>query len=201
MTKISRTLRLCLGIASIVLLIVFTEIILSQIGGVEFRARAQNPAARPSKYATEYNWSISPAADLGQPGDKVVNLPSCPLGVTGNEPEYWIFISGSGTSEPAKVNGGTCAGDGRPGSLRFTTANAHSGIRDFQRVGRIAGGVDRSAVCSHQSHRQSAIRNGGCAAGRIESLCASLDSRFQHHGGFLRFHRRMLDERHLHFRW
>ena len=126
MTKISRTLRLCLGIASIVLLIVFTEIILSQIGGVEFRARAQNPAARPSKYATEYNWSISPAADLGQPGDRVVNLPSCPPGVTGNEPEYWIFISGSGTSEPAKVNGGTCAGDGRPGSLRFTTANAHS---------------------------------------------------------------------------
>jgi hypothetical protein len=84
MTKISRTLRLCLGIA----LIILTQIILSQIGGVEFRARAQNPAAKPSKYATEYNWSISPTADLGQPGDKVINLPSCPPGVTGKEPDY-----------------------------------------------------------------------------------------------------------------
>ena len=122
MTKISWTLRLCLGIA----LIILTQIILSQIGGVEFRARAQNPAVRPSKYATEYNWSISPAADLGQPGDKVINLPSCPPGVTGKEPEYWIYLSGSGTPEAAKVTGGTCAGDGHPGSLRFTTANAHA---------------------------------------------------------------------------
>lgn len=120
MTKIS--LRLCLGIA----LIILTQIILSQIGGIEFRARAQNPAAKPSKYATEYDWSISPAADLGQPGDKVINLPSCPAGVTGKEPEYWIYLGGPGAPEAAKVTGGTCAGDGRPGSLRFTTANAHA---------------------------------------------------------------------------
>jgi len=122
MTKLSRTLRLSLGIV----LIILTQIILSQIGGVEFRARAQNPAAKPSKYATDYNWSISPAADLGQPGDKVINLPSCPPGVTGKEPEYWIYISGAGTPEAAKVTGGTCAGDGRPGSLRFTSTNAHA---------------------------------------------------------------------------
>src|SRR4029077_3971729 len=126
MTKISGTLRLCLGITSIVLLIVFTQIILSQIGGVESHAGAQNPPAKPSRYATEYNWSISPGGDLGQPGDKLVNLPSCPPGVTGKEPEYWVLLSGSGISEPAKVTGGTCAGDGRAGSLRFTTANAHT---------------------------------------------------------------------------
>jgi hypothetical protein len=94
MTKISRTLKLCLGITSIVLLIVFTQIILSQIGGVESHAGAQNPPAKPSRYATEYNWSMSPGGDLGQPGDKLVNLPSCPPGVTGKEPEYWVLSAG-----------------------------------------------------------------------------------------------------------
>ena len=86
---------------------------------------AQNPTGRTIKHATEYTWSIIPTEDLRQPGSKRINLLSCPAGVKANEPEYWIFIMGSGTSEAVRVAGGTCAGDGRPGSLEFRTVNAH----------------------------------------------------------------------------
>lgn len=78
-------------------------------------AVAQNSIGRPVKFATEYDWSMSPAEEMGQPGSKTVNLPACPPGVKGNEPEYWILIHGS---EPARVTGRTCAGDGRPGTLQ-----------------------------------------------------------------------------------
>ena len=89
--------------------------------GLQFMAAAQNQAARPIKYATEYDWSMSPAAELGQAGAGTVSLSSCPPGVKGNEPEYWVLINGS---EPAKVTGGTCAGDGRPGTLQFASKRA-----------------------------------------------------------------------------
>jgi hypothetical protein len=104
-------------------------------------AAAQGQAAKAPRYATEYNWSISPSEDLSQPGQRTVRLSSCPPDVTGHEPEYWVLISrpgiggsetggsqsnASGGSEPVKVTGGNCAGDGHPGTLQFTTARAHS---------------------------------------------------------------------------
>ena len=85
---------------------------------------AQTIAGHPQKYSTAYDWSVTPAEELGQPGAKTVNLAVCPPGVKGNEPEYWILINGS---EPAKVTGGTCAGDGHPGTLQFMSHGAHAG--------------------------------------------------------------------------
>lgn len=94
----------------------------ASMAGFQFFATAQNVAGRPLKYATEYDWSMTLAEALGQPGSKTVNLAACPAGVKGNEPEYWILINGS---EPAKVTGGTCAGDGHPGTLQFVSKHAH----------------------------------------------------------------------------
>jgi hypothetical protein len=88
-----------------------------------FQSFAQNPLARPTKYATEYDWSMRPAEELGQPGSKMVSLAACPPGVKGNEPEYWILINGS---EAARITGGTCAGDGRPGTLSFVSQKEHA---------------------------------------------------------------------------
>ena len=85
-------------------------------------AAAQSQTARPVKYATEYDWSMSPAEEQGQAGAWTVRLPSCPAGVKGNEPEYWVLINGS---EAARVTGGTCAGDGRPGTLQLLGKHAH----------------------------------------------------------------------------
>ncbi len=77
------------------------------------------------KYATDFNWSQGNNADLSNPGTKTLTLTTCPGGVSGTEPQFYIYISGTGTSEAAKVTGGTCAGDGQGGTLQFTTVNAH----------------------------------------------------------------------------
>jgi hypothetical protein len=107
MSRSFRTLAFCVVSASMVVL----------------RSSAQTPAGQPAKIATEYDWSMRPTEDLGQPGSKTVSLAACPPGVKGNEPEYWVLINGS---EPAKVTGGTCAGDGRPGTLQFVSHGTHA---------------------------------------------------------------------------
>jgi len=45
--------------------------------------------------------------------------------VIANEPAYYVYISGTGTPEAVLVTGGTCKGDGRPGTLEFKTAHSH----------------------------------------------------------------------------
>jgi len=102
----------------------------------------ENPVGRPVKYATEYDWSTIPAEALGQPGAKTVNLEACPVGVKGNEPEYWVLINGS---EPAKVTGGTCAGDGRPGTLQFMSHGAHAG---GETLSSASGGLQEALIAA-----------------------------------------------------
>jgi hypothetical protein len=77
------------------------------------------------KYATDFNWSQLPATDLSTPGVKTVNLTACAAGVTGTEPWYYVYISGTGTAEASLVTGGTCTGNGQAGTVQFTTLNAH----------------------------------------------------------------------------
>jgi hypothetical protein len=78
------------------------------------------------KYATDFSWSQSPSTNLGTAGVQTVNLAACPVGVTGTEPWYYVYISGTGTAEAVLVTGGSCAGNGQAGTLQFTTLNAHS---------------------------------------------------------------------------
>jgi len=86
----------------------------------------QTPGMQVVKWATDYNWSQTNGASLTTPGAQTLTLSSCPSGVTGSEPYYYIYISGTGTAEAVKVTGGTCAGNGNSGTLQFTTANAHA---------------------------------------------------------------------------
>lgn len=106
---------------------------------------AQNPAVQPAKLATEYDWSMIPAEVLGQPGSKTVALAACPPGVKGNEPEYWILINGA---EPAKVTGGTCAGDGRPGTLQFMSHGAHA---RGEMLSSASGGLQEALIAARFS--------------------------------------------------
>ncbi len=106
------------------------------------QSSAQTPIGPPVKYATEYDWSVHPAEGLGQPGVKTVNLVACPPGVKGNEPEYWILINGS---EPAKVTGGTCAGDGRPGTLQFVSHGAHAA---GETISSASGGLQEALIAA-----------------------------------------------------
>ncbi len=77
------------------------------------------------KYATDFAWTQSPSTDLSIPGAKTVSFASCGAGVAAAEPYYYVYISGTGTPEAVGVTGGTCAGNGQPGTLQFTTANSH----------------------------------------------------------------------------
>ncbi len=58
-------------------------------------------------------------------GPQIIHLDRCPPGVLGASPQYWVYIAGTGTPEPALVTGGTCAGDGHPGTLQFSTGHTH----------------------------------------------------------------------------
>jgi len=83
-------------------------------------------AANVVRFATDLNWRQSPSASLNSPGRNSVTLDPCPPGVIAAEPWYYVYIAGTGTPEAVRVTGGTCRGDGRPGTLEFTTVNPHS---------------------------------------------------------------------------
>src|SRR5882672_6957048 len=87
-------------------------------------AAAQERAA-VIKYVNDHAWSTSSTTDLTAPGRMTVTLLACPPGVKGEEAEYWIYISGTGTPEAVKITGGSCNGDGKAGSLQFTTTHPH----------------------------------------------------------------------------
>jgi hypothetical protein len=77
------------------------------------------------RYTRDFVWSESPSEDLSAPGKKNVTLSRCPAGVKADEPEYWIYIAGTGTPEAVKVAGGTCKADERSGTLQFVTVHSH----------------------------------------------------------------------------
>ena len=71
------------------------------------------------KYSPDFNWSQSPSTGLATPGAKTVNLSSCVAGVVASEPQYYVYIAGTGTPEAVLVTGGTCNGDGQPGRVKL----------------------------------------------------------------------------------
>ncbi len=78
-----------------------------------------------TKYSSDFNWSQSPSTSLATAGAKTVNLAACVAGVQAAEPQYFVYIAGTGTAEAVLVTGGSCNGDGSAGTLQFTTVNAH----------------------------------------------------------------------------
>jgi hypothetical protein len=83
--------------------------------------------AKATKYASDFRWENSLSEDLSLPGLKLVHLSRCAPGVRGTNRYYWVYLSGAGSSEVVLVTGGTCAGDGKSGTLTFTTVHAHPG--------------------------------------------------------------------------
>src|SRR5581483_2089964 len=55
------------------------------------------------KYATDFAFTQTPLANLSVAGAQTVTLTACPLGVTGSEPQYYVYISGTGTAEAVLV--------------------------------------------------------------------------------------------------
>src|SRR5207248_4254590 len=103
------------------------------------------PGMLAIKYATDFSWTQNPTADLSVAGAKTVTLTACPPGVSGAEPQYYVYVSGTGTAEAALVTGGTCTGNGLPGTLQFTTANAHAA---GYAVSSASGGLQEAVIAA-----------------------------------------------------
>ncbi len=97
------------------------------------------------KYATDFNWSQNPAADLSSAGAKTVTVAPCSSGVSGSEPQFYVYISGTGAAEAVLVTGGTCAGNGQGGTLQFTTANPHPA---GYTLGSASGGLQEALIAA-----------------------------------------------------
>lgn len=109
-------------------------------------ALEQGPlASNIVRSAFELNWRQSPSSPLSSPGKNSVALVSCPPGVQANEPWYYVYISGTGTPEAVQVTGGTCKGDGRPGTLEFTTTASHP---PGYVIGSASSGVQEASVAA-----------------------------------------------------
>ena len=132
--------------ASVGVVVLALVICLSLHHGPYASAAASGPlAASAVRSATDFNWRQSPDSALHATGRNSVTLNPCPPGVIAAEPWYYVYISGTGTAEAVRVTGGTCKGDGHPGTLEFTTTNSHpSGYA----VGSASSGIQEASIAA-----------------------------------------------------
>lgn len=124
----------------------------AKMGSVAAAAALEDPGgngAKAIKYASDFKWVAAPAGDLSIPGQKIVQLSACPAGVAGSEKYYYVFVAGTGTPEAVRVTGGSCAGDGNPGTLMFTTANAHSAGYS---ISSATSGIQEASIAARVSY-------------------------------------------------
>ena len=108
------------------LLIVFATALGMEAGVTSSSAVGTTGDLQEIRPESDHAWVQVSPADLQVPGPQTIRLTRCEPGVTGSEPEYYIYISGTDSSEAARVTGGTCKGDGAPGTLQFITARSHA---------------------------------------------------------------------------
>ncbi|HEV2397076.1 MAG TPA: hypothetical protein VGS27_09050 [Candidatus Sulfotelmatobacter sp.] len=102
-------------------------------------------ASNVVRSAAESNWQQSPSSALNSAGKNSVSLNSCPPGVSASEPWYYVYISGTGGSEAVEVTGGTCKGDGRPGTLEFVSKHSHP---PGYEIGSASAGVQEASIAA-----------------------------------------------------
>ncbi len=82
--------------------------------------------ALPVIYSTAYQWQQNEGGSI-RPGPNTITMQKCPAGVVAGEGAFFVYITGTAAPEAVEVTGGTCHGDGKPGTLEFTAVNAHPG--------------------------------------------------------------------------
>jgi hypothetical protein len=150
LVKVLRSMRshvqAWMGMASVGVIALALVIAISLHHGPYASAAASGPLATSAvRSAADFNWKQSPSGSLNAAGKTSVTLNPCPLGVIATEPWYYVYISGTGTAEAVRVTGGTCKGDGHPGTLEFTTTNSHpSGYA----VGSASSGIQEASIAA-----------------------------------------------------
>ena len=111
-----------------------------------------------TKFALDFQFSATSTTDLSTAGAKTVSLTACPPGVRGNDADYWVYVSGTGTAEAVKVTGGTCVGDGNSGTLQFTTVNSHA---TGYTITSASAGIAEASIASRYRPNGTAPLTGG----------------------------------------
>ena len=94
--------------------------------------------------SADFIWRQSSRSAIS-PGKNSLDLNPCPPGVLASEPAYYVNISGAGDHEAVRVTGGTCKGDGKPGTIEFVAAKSH-GAGDS--VGSASGGIQEASIAA-----------------------------------------------------
>ncbi|PYX28951.1 MAG: hypothetical protein DMG80_15540 [Acidobacteria bacterium] len=115
-------------------------------------------AYQSTKFAVDFQFSAAPTADLLNPGTKTITLNPCPAGVRGDDTDYWVYVSGTGTAEAVKVTGGTCVGDGNSGTLQFTTVNGHA---TGYTITSASAGIAEASIASRYRPKGTGSLTGG----------------------------------------
>ena len=131
---------------------------IAQPAGTEF---SSNNFANIRYVTANWNWTQTPADNLGTAGSHTIHLSPCPLGLdTSNNTHapYAVYVSGTGTPEAATVTGGSCPAGTASGTITVTTAYGHA---SGYTVGSASTGI------------QEAINDNSGPHGVIELLPAS----------------------------
>ena len=115
-------------------------------------------AYQVTKYAVDFQFSATSTTDLLTAGAKTVTLSACAPGVRGDDADYWVYVAGTGTAEAVKVTGGTCVGDGNPGTLQFTTVNAHGA---GYTISSASAGIAEASIAARYRPRGVGLLSGG----------------------------------------
>jgi len=111
------------------------------------QAQYSTLAANTARSATDMNWHQNPSSPITV-GKNLVTLSACPPGVIAAEPWYYVHLSGHATSEAVRVTGGTCKGDGRPGTLEFSSKNLYG---DGYVIESASGGIQEASIAARFS--------------------------------------------------
>jgi hypothetical protein len=137
------------------------QVITYEAASNSYKPKAGGGAAsvyQTTKYATDFQFSLTASADLSTAGAKTVTLSSCPAGVRGDDGDYWVYVSGTGTAEAVKVTGGTCVGDGNAGTLQFTTTNGHTA---GYTISSASAGIAEASIAARYRPKGTAYLSGG----------------------------------------
>lgn len=112
----------------------------------EFLGASENPQANGAPTVSEvryvlrsFNWSVAAKASYEAHRRATLELSPCPAGVSGNDTNLNVLISGgNGGREIAQVSGGTCRSGAPSGTLEFSPRNDHSGAFS---VGSASSGI------------------------------------------------------------
>jgi hypothetical protein len=108
-------------------------------------AQPSQDGLKATKQASDFQWTAAAGEDLSGLGPKILHLERCAPGVSGASPQYWVYIAGAGIPEAVWVTGGTCAGDGNPGTLKFTTTHAHPA---GYTIGSATAGIQEASIAA-----------------------------------------------------